>query len=179
MNTNRRLWPRILGLVLILAAGLIVIAACGKKTPAEKTTEGMISEMVQKATEGKADIDFKSGQITVKTPDGNAVITSGGGTWPADLPEDITRFKAGSILTSTNTQTPNGRTWTVVFGGAGAEEAAAYIGDLKGDGWNVVMTSDVPGGTFTQLQKENYFIQLTYTANERNLAMNVIQQIGE
>lgn len=173
-NKNRGL--KSAGLILLLSAGLVLTAACGKKTPSEKASEKMISDMVAKATGGKADIDFKSGQITVKTPEGDAVITSGGGSWPADLPEDIARFKAGSILASTNSQTPNGRTWMVIFDGAGADEVAAYIEDLKGDGWSVVMSSDVPQGTFTQLQKENFFIQVTHTADENKLALNVILQ---
>jgi len=179
MKSSRYEHPKILGFVLLLIAGLVFAAACGKKTPSEKTSEGIISEMVAKATEGKAEIDFKSGQITVKTPEGDAVITSGGGNWPADLPEDITRFVAGPILTSTNSKSPTGRTWMVIFGAAEADEVAAYIEDLKSDGWSAVVSSDVPQGTFTQLQKENFFIQLSYTTDEKKLAMNVIQQKNE
>jgi hypothetical protein len=74
---------------------------------------------------------------------------------------------------------PTGRTWTVIFRAAEAEAVAAYIEDLKSDGWSAVVSSDVPQGTFTQLQKENFFIQLTYTTDEKTLTMNVIQQKNE
>jgi hypothetical protein len=179
MKSSRHENPKTVGLVLLLIAGWIVLGACGKKAPSEKANEKIISDMVAKVTEGKTEIDFKSGQIKVKTPAGDAVITSGGGNWPADLPEDITRFVAGSIVTSTNSQLPTGRTWTVIFRAAEAEAVAAYIEDLKSDGWSAVVSSDVPQGTFTQLQKENFFIQLTYTTDEKTLTMNVIQQKNE
>lgn len=165
------------GLVLVLAVGLIAGTGCKKKTKdeaGEQAAEKKISDMVTRATGGQAQIDFKSGQIKVKTPEGDAYITSGGGTWPADLPEDITQFKGGAIQGSTNSDSPTGKTWTIVFKLVEPEAVAAYIKDLESDGWRVVVTSTVEQGAFTQLQKERLFIQLTYMENDKSLAMNVI-----
>ncbi|MDD8009657.1 MAG: hypothetical protein GYA74_02880 [Acidobacteria bacterium] len=167
------------GLVPLLAVLVFFVPACGKKTPAGKDEAKGISDLVSKASAGRAEIDFQKGQLTVKTPGGSAVLTSGGGSWPADLPEDLAPFRAGSIRNSTNSQSPEGTTWTVTFAGAGAEDVAAYIEDLKGDGWSLIMESEVPQGAFTRLERENMVIQLTFMSGDGALIMNILRRRGD
>ena len=165
-------------LILLLAVGLIAVPSCKKKSSDQNVRadeEKRISDMVSRATEGKADIDFKSGQIKVKTPEGDAYITSGGGTWPGDLPEEIPQFAGGAIQGSTNSDTPTGRSWTVIFKSVEKASLLAYIKDLTDNGWKKAVEYEVPNGTFTQLQLERLFIQLTYMTEEKSLAMNIIR----
>jgi hypothetical protein len=177
--TPRRSHGRLPGLVPFLAVLVFFVPACGKKTPAGKDEAKGISGLVSRATEGRTDIDFQKGRITVHAPGGSAVLTSGGGSWPADLPEDLPPFRAGSIRNSTNSQSTEGTTWTVTFGGAGAEDVAAYIEDLKGDGWSLVLESDVPQGAFTSLERENMVIQLTFMSEDGALIMNILRRRGD
>lgn len=165
-------------LILLLVVGLIAVPGCKKKSSeqtARTDEEKRISDMVSRATEGKADIDFKTGQIKVKTPEGDAYLASGGGTWPGDLPEEIPQFMGAPIQNSTNSDSPTGRSWTVIFKSVEPLALTAYIKDLTGNGWKTVVTSEVPNGTFTQLQRERLFIQLTYMTDEKSLVMNVIR----
>lgn len=178
MMTLSRRFAKSAGLVLLLAAALIAGAGCKKKSPeksAEQAAQSKISDMVSRATGGKAEIDFKTGQMKVKTPEGDAFIT-GGGNWPGDLPEEIVQFKGGTIQGSTNTDSPTGKTWTVIFKSVEPEAVAAYIEDLKTNGWKAVVTSEIEQGTFTQLQLERLFIQLTHMTGEKSLAINIIRQ---
>jgi len=163
---------------LFLAAGLVVVGAC-KAKPADQTQESILKDMVAKATEGKADIDFKNGKITVKTPEGESVITSGGGTWPGDMPEEITRFEAGSISNSTNSHVSTTDTWNVYYRDVEADAVTAYIDDLKNNGWNVVLTSETPRGSLTHLQMEKLQIQLIYAPNKKTLIFIVIRDKTE
>jgi len=178
MNMRSVRLVKSIGLVLLLAVGLIAGTGCKKKAPNEalkQESEKRISDMVSRASGGKAEIDFKTGQMKVKTPEGEAYVTSTG-SWPGDLPEDIPVFRGGSIQSSTNSETPTGKNWTIMFRLVDEDALAGYIKDLETDGWKIVVSSQVEQGKFTQLQKERYFIQLTFTEGDKNLAMNVIHQ---
>ena len=170
MKSKRGSW----GILLPLAAGLVFLAAaCGKKAPAEKAAEKSVSDMVSRATGGKAEIDFKTGRMKVKTADGDAVITSGGGTWPGDLPEEFPQFRAGAIVSSSNSHTPQENSWLVIFREVEAEAVASYLEDLKSDGWNVQFSSDTSDGSVTQLTVENLIIQLTYLPEQKAMDLGL------
>ncbi|MHB8055866.1 MAG: hypothetical protein ACYDH3_11530 [Candidatus Aminicenantales bacterium] len=161
-------------LCLLLAAGLIAAGAC-KAKQAEQTQEKILSDMLSKATRGQAQVDLGKGEIRVKTAEGDAVITSGG-TWPANMPEEVRQFKAGSIIQSTN-QTSEGRNnWMVIFQRVEPADADAYIEDLKGDGWTIEMTTDTPRGKMVQCRMEKYLIDLTYTTEQKTMALTVVEQ---
>ncbi len=177
MTSKRFRLAHFAGIALILSVGLIAGAGCKKKADGEtpETAAGKkLSDMVARATEGKAEIDFQSGQIKVKTAEGDAYITSGGGTWPADMPEDIRQFRGGTIQGSTNSDTPAGKNWMIVFRLVEPESVPAYVKDLENDGWKVIVSSQIDKGIFTQLQKERVIIQLTHMGEEKSLALNVV-----
>jgi hypothetical protein len=169
----------ICGLVLLLAAGLLVVAACGRKTPSEKAGEKMLSDMLSKATGSKTQVDLRKGEIKVKTADGDAVITSGGGTWPANLPEEIPQFRAGAILQSTNHQRENGTSWMVMYRDVEADALDAYIEDLKSDGWTVMLTTETGNGKYTQLQTGHFMMTVTYTADEKAASLSIVESANE
>jgi hypothetical protein len=165
-------------LCLLLAAGLVVSGAC-KAKQTEQTNEKILSDMVSKATGGQAQVDLGKGEIRVKTAEGDAVITSGGGTWPANMPEEVPQFKAGAIIQSTN-QTSEGRNnWMVIFQRVEADAADAYIEDLKNDGWTVEMTTDTPRGKMVQCKMEKYLLDITYTTEQKTMALTVVEQSEE
>jgi hypothetical protein len=107
MKAMRSIPAAAIGWVVLLVAGSLIAAACGRKAPAEKASEKMVSDMIAKATGGKADIDFKKGQINVKTEAGGGTITLGGGAWPADLPKSPP-FTAGAIRGTSNSDSGRG-----------------------------------------------------------------------
>lgn len=174
MNSKRALF----GFVLLLAAGLLFLSGCGKKTPGERAGELSVSKMIEKATGGKAEIDFKTGQMKIKTAEGDAVIT-GGGTWPGDLPEEFPQFRAGAIVSSSNSTTDQGKSWLVIFRDVEADAVAAYIEDLKNNGWNVQFTSDMPNGSVSQLSIENMIVQMTYFPEQKTMNLGIQVKKGD
>lgn len=178
MKHHHRGIVKFVGLIVVLAVGLIFTAGCKKKADgetAQQAAEKKLSDMVAQATEGKAQVDLQSGRINVKTPDGSGTITLGGGGWPADIPEDIARFRPGSIRGTSNSDSPGGKNWIIVVDGVEPGDVEAYVQELKDDGWPVAMTSDVPQGKFTQLQKARIILQLTYAAEEKVLTIGILR----
>jgi len=157
-------------LCLLLTAGLVAADACKAKRT-EQTQESILKDMVAKATGGQAQVDLKKGEIRVKTAEGDAVITSGGGIWPANMPEEIPQFKAGSIIQSTNQQQGGQNGWMVIFQGVEEEAVGAYVEDLKNNGWNVDMSTDSPGGKMIQCTVEKYLIDLAYATEPKTLTV--------
>ncbi|MBN1939150.1 MAG: hypothetical protein JW843_06165 [Candidatus Aminicenantes bacterium] len=177
MNIHRCGVAKSVGAILVLAAGLVIGTGCKSKTAeetAEQAAEKKLSDMVAQATEGNAQVDLKSGRIDIKTPDGGGTITLGGGVWPADIPEEISRFRPGSIRGTSNSETPMGKSWIIVIDGVEAADVDAYIEELKNDGWTQAIASDLPQGKFTQLQMERRAVQLTYAADEKTLTLTIL-----
>lgn len=165
----------IFGCVLFLAAGLILSAvACGKKAPAEKAGEKMLSDMLSKATGSKTQVDLHKGEIKVKTAEGDTVITSGGGTWPANLPEEIPQFRAGAIVQSATQQREGGNGWSVMYRDVEPEAIEAYIEDLKNNGWTVQATTDTGHGTYTQIQLGNYMMTISYAKEDKAASLMIV-----
>ena len=165
----------VVGLSLLLIAGIALLGAC-KKTPTEKASEKILSDMMSKATGGKAQVDLKKGEIRVKTPDGESVIVGGSTTWPIDLPEDIRKFDEGTIKGATKSERPEGSTWVIIIEGVVEKELTGYVDELKGDGWNVLISTAMEVGTYTQLQKDKWMITLSFNKDEKTLGLNVVHQ---
>ncbi|MUV13223.1 hypothetical protein [Noviluteimonas gilva] len=85
---------------LILSVGLVSLAlvACGK-SPSERAAEAAI----ERATGQKANVDAKSGEVTIESKDGQKMRIAGGdaATLPVEFPKDVylpSKFKVLSVM---------------------------------------------------------------------------------
>jgi hypothetical protein len=162
---------------LVLAAALLVPGACKKMSSEkanEKTAEKMMSNILSKATGKKTDVDLSKGQIKVKTEEGDAIISSGSGVWPEDLPEGTIKFEGGTIKGTTKSQLPNGTSWVVVIDQASEEEVAKYIEELKNDSWEIQMTTATEGGSYTQAKKGTLNVTISHSKGEKTVGLNFL-----
>jgi hypothetical protein len=174
MISNRSPRWSVFGLSLFLVVGLVFLGAC-KKTPSEKASEKILENYLSKATGGKADIDIKKGEIRVKTAEGETVLMGGGGVWPIDLPEDVVKFDAGTIKGVTNSKQDKIDSWMVVIEKVEEDAVTKYVDDLKGEGWNVLVATSMPNGTYTQIEKNKINITLSHSRNDKVLGLNILR----
>jgi hypothetical protein len=167
MNMRRRIG--IIGLALALVAGLASFSAC-KKTANERMAENMVERAMDKATGGKADVDFSGGKMRLKTKEGETTIGVAS-EWPSDLPEDFPKLASGTIKGVTRTESQGSKAFHIVIEGVEAEAVEKYLETLKESGWTSQMSTTTDQGFMHQLTKDNNLVILG--GNEKSLSFHI------
>jgi hypothetical protein len=162
--------------VAFISFALLSGTACQRKTEAERAAEDRIHRAMEKATGGKVGIDLRSGALTVRTPEGESVLTGGGQKWPDDLPQGVVKFESGRITGFTRADTGNAMTWTIQVMDIAENALTSYTDKLRENGWTVgVSTTMLQGGT-VQATKGDLAVDVAVYGDERTAAVTYRQE---
>jgi hypothetical protein len=162
----------VLTLVLALAAFLVLASACQKAN--EKSAEKMIEKAMEKAGGGKADIDLSGGKISVKTDQGTADISVGGGKWPEDLPVDVPKFDGGKVTGVFKGAQGQGKSWTIAVTDVDEAAYGKYVEALKAAGYELAVNMTTADGAMTQAKKGTTVVVATYGKSGKSLGLSVM-----
>ncbi|MBM3294873.1 MAG: hypothetical protein FJY82_10150 [Candidatus Aminicenantes bacterium] len=166
---NRRSAYLLLSLGLVL--GLLALPGC-KRTPSEKMAEKMMERALEKASGGKADVDFAGGKVRIQDAQGVGEIDYEAKTWPNDLPEGVLRFEDGKIKGVTRSTHAAEKSWMVMVEDIDVASVNAYVEALKAEGWSIPMNMVAERGGMFQAEKESLYLIGMYNAEEKIISLN-------
>jgi hypothetical protein len=116
------------------------------KQAAEKQQEKIIENALEQGNGKKADVDIKDGNITIESDEGKMEIKSGEKKWPSDAPSTVPELNAGKIIGTMNSNTPEGRTWSIRYEDVPISELDKYAAILKSQGFKITTMKSNKGG---------------------------------
>jgi hypothetical protein len=144
--------PRRLFFLLILAAGILAMMACGQKKSADdKTGDGTGSEFVRRVAK---------------------VLRNDEASWPAEIPDDVPAFAEGRITAVRKAVTADGASWTIHLAGVEEGSFERYFGELKDAGWDTTFTPLETSGSATA-RKESFVLTLNWEGTEGSLVVQL------
>ena len=160
-------------LSLLLIFGLIGMAGC--KKAGEKMAEKSIENAIEKASGGKAEVDLKSGNIKVKTAEGESSFSTSN-EWPNDLPEGVPQFKMGKVKGVTRHQAEGKKTWNVILESIEKGSVEKYTELLKSDGWTIGQTVSMGDGGMVQATKDKLMILAMFN-QDKTVSLSITNNI--
>lgn len=157
---------------VVLVGGGALVAGCGKKAE-EKVAE----KMIERATGGQAEVDIKSGQVRIKTKEGEAVYTAEGSTWPEDLPGDVPRFAKGRLTGTNRVSQGDTQSWVMAFEDVERKHFDDFVADVRGAGWKIAMTTSVENSELVQATRgDDLSLVATYDGGAKGASLQVHRQ---
>jgi hypothetical protein len=125
------------GIILALFALTATISSCQKKIH-----EVLVEKSLEQSIGKKVDINAGGENITIESEGRKIEIQGKGGVWPADIPVDVPKFSYGKITAVTRSETPEGKSWSVVCESVPGNIVKDYEGKLKSHGFQTVSSID-------------------------------------
>ena len=152
---------------------VLALAACGK-SPAERAAEAAI----EASTGGKADVDAKTGAVTVQTDKGEMKINSGdGATLPATFPKDV--FLPDDYKVVSSMEVPGALVVQIEAPGAVAAMYDKATKHMVGQGWKqrMAMQNDADN-QMVVYEKDKRTASLSLSKNTDTNGVTLGVQIG-
>jgi hypothetical protein len=137
--------------LLILAAGLLALLACGQKAADDKTGDGTGSEFIRRVAK---------------------IVRNDEASWPAEIPDDVPAFAEGRITAVRKAVTADGTSWTIHLAGVEQGGFERYFGELKTAGWDTTVTPFEASGSATA-RKESFDLTLNWDGSEGSLVVQL------
>jgi hypothetical protein len=156
---------------LVIAMGLAILlslVACSGKSAQEQIAE--------KATGKKAEVALQQGRVTVKTGDGESVISSGPGAWPTDLPADVPPLVQGKVKGVTRTKAQGNQSWNVILEAFEPGALLNYSKNLEAQGWKTMQTVTAAEGGMIQATKGDLMIFAMFNEKDKTASIGVSTQ---
>ncbi|NTW55475.1 MAG: hypothetical protein HGB20_00320 [Chlorobiaceae bacterium] len=132
---------------------LAIIVACGALSSCQKKAgDVLLEKAIEQSTGNKVDINSGGQNITIQS-EGQKIQIQGSesGVWPNDIPGDVPKFAYGQIKAVTRSDSPDGKSWSVVFDNVPGNIIKSYEALLKNSGFQTVSTiitsNEGEGGT--------------------------------
>lgn len=159
--------------LIIIGAVVLVLIVIGyavqnfvMRMAGEKLAAGLI-----KSRTG-VEVDIKSGGegVMVAGKDGGMEIGKTA-QWPSDMPPDVPKFPAGTVVMSTNVN----NSWTVILKNITKGDVEKYVAELQKNGWQAA--DDVKFLVeMTEMEKGAYRINVVYDASSNGVSITVRQK---
>lgn len=160
---------------IVLIVILVILSIAGyavKNFLGKKIAESVIEKTIEARTGAKVDINSAGeGSLKVKNKDGELAI---GATaqWPSDMPNDVPKFSAGTIVAAIKTDNNEGKAWSVVIKDVEKSAVDAYLVNLKAQGWQSTSQVDMVV-SINQLEKGSNRVNVAYNASSSGVNMTV------
>jgi hypothetical protein len=143
---------------------LATLAISGTISSCQKKIEDVILEKtIEHSTGKKVDINSGGQNITIQSEGQKIEIQGNGGVWPADMPADVPKFSWGQIKAVTRSETPEGKSWSVVCEKVTGNIVKEFESQLKSKGFkniSTIVTSGEGEGGVVSGEKEKLKVVL-------------------
>ncbi len=154
---------------LIAFAGL---SGCSEKQE-EKTAEKMAAEMIEKGSGGKAEVDIKNGNMSIKTKEGEMVINADSSAkLPDDFPKDVFVIKGADVKMTMDM--PQGKTVSFLAKEDMASVFEKYKKEMTSKGWDQQMAMNLGDGASLVYEKVDRMTNITIAKDEEGTMINVV-----
>lgn len=143
-----------------------LVGAGGCKRAAENTAETFVEKAIERESGGKADVDLKGGTMTIKTGEGEVIVTAAaeGIALPADFPKDV--FVPGEGRITHSLKTSEGFQLMVQTPLAAARAAEQVAAEMKARGWEQESSFNSAETVVYSFQKEEGRRQATVSVTK-------------
>ncbi len=165
-----------MGKLFILAVYSLAVftglVGCGQK-PEEKAVEKMAEEMIEKSSDGKAEVNIEKGNMSIKTKEGEVLINvDKSAKLPDDFPKDVFVLKDADVKMTMDM--PQGK--TVSF--STKEEMTSifekYKKEMSSNGWTEKMVMNLGEGASLVYEKDDRMTNITIAKDDEGTMINVV-----
>jgi len=97
--------------------------------------------------------------------------------WPADLPNDLPKFKLGRLKeVGTMTISGEGKTWTLEFEKVETGASDKYLKELEDKGWTTELTYSVGDDTMIQASKGKWGVQFGVDSENKTAGLTIFSE---
>lgn len=161
-------------MVAVLSAGALMLAGCGKAK--EKAAAKAMELSLRHAGAKDASVDISGQNMTIKTKDGEVVISGGdSASIPADFPKDVFVEKSAKIRLAM--KNPEGFVINLETGVAVPKAAETYDAGMKAQGW--VLDASMDMGETRSLTYKKDTRQTTIIVSKSGKATAVMIAVNE
>ena len=160
------------GIFLALLALSATLSSCQKKIE-----EVLVEKAIEQSTGNKVDINSNGNNITIQSQGQKIEFQGNSGVWPADMPADVPRFSWGKIGVVTRSETPEGKSWNVVFEKVQGNIVKDVESRLKSNGFQKVSTIVTSGdgeGGVVSAEKEK--LKVVLMTGNGTASLSVVQE---
>ncbi len=160
------------GIFLALLALSATLSSCQKKIE-----EVLVEKAIEQSTGNKVDINSNGNNITIQSQGQKIEFQGNSGVWPADMPVDVPRFSWGKIGVVTRSETPDGKSWNVVFERVPGNIVKDAESQLKSKGFqkvSTVVTSGDGEGGVVSAEKEK--LKVVLMTGNGTASLSVVQE---
>jgi hypothetical protein len=174
---SMKIWKHlgVAALSVLLILGLIGMTGC--KKAGERFAEKSMENAIEKASGGKAEVDLKSGNVKVKTAEGETSFSTAH-EWPSDLPEGVPQFKMGKVKGVTRHQAEGKNVWNVILESIEPGAIEKYTELLKSGGWTIGQTMSMGEGGMIQATKDTLGLIVMFN-QDKTASLSVTTKINE
>ncbi|NTW82256.1 MAG: hypothetical protein HGB36_02675 [Chlorobiaceae bacterium] len=163
----------------IAGISLLLFGICGTLSSCQKKAGEVIMEKaIEQSTGNKVDIRSGGQNVTIESEGRKIEIQSNlSGTWPDDIPGDVPKFTYGKIKAVTRSDTPEGKSWSVVCENVPGNIIKNYETALKSSGFKTILTTvtsdEGEGGTVTG---EKDKLNVALMTGNGNASLSVVKE---
>jgi hypothetical protein len=160
---------RSVGIILALFAVGTTITSCQKKIE-----DVLVEKTLEQSTGNKVDIKTAGENITIQSEGQKIEIRGSSGVWPADMPADVPKFSWGQIKAVTRSETPEGKSWSVVCENVHGNIVKDFESQLKNNGFkniSTIVTSGQGEGGVVSGEKEKLKVVLMIGSGTASLSV--------
>ncbi len=163
----------------VAVISLMLFGICGTLSSCQKKAGDVIMEKaIEQSTGKKVDISSGGQNITIQS-EGQKIEIQGStsGVWPADLPGDVPKFTYGKIKAVTRSDTPEGRSWSVLCENVPGNIIKSYDNALKSSGFKTVSTIITSGeGEGGSITGEKDKLKVALITGNGNASLTVVKE---
>lgn len=160
---------------VVIAAGLVILAACGGQSAREEVAEKAIEGALEQSG-GKADVDLAKEKATITTPEGKTEISFGEQAWPTDLPEGVPAFTFGRIKGVNRSEQDGGKAWNIVLEDVEVGALEKYARILEASDWSIMTSLAADKGGMIQATRGDLMVIVMVNAEKRVASVAVAPQ---
>jgi hypothetical protein len=163
---------RSVGIILAAMAISGTFSACQKKIE-----DVLVEKSIEQSTGQKVDINSGGQNITIQSDGQKIEIQGNSGVWPADMPADVPKFTWGQIKAVTRSETPEGKSWSVVCENVPGNIVKDFESQLKSKGFqniSTVVTSGESEGGVVSGEKEK--LKVVFMTGNGSASLSVVKE---
>jgi len=163
------------GILLILGAGVLGLAACKSRSSQEEAASRMAEKAIKEQTGQEAKVDIQGGNVRIQIGDTSGEVRKTQ-EWSRDIPPEVPRFTMGKIQGVTTGEREGKKNWNIVIKGGQGGAPNAYLEALKAKGWKITATLTAGDKGSITAQKGNLEVMALFEGERQSAVITVVQK---